>query len=422
MHDLKYVAENLDEIRARTEARRTSFDFAALETLLRERRESIQAFESARFAQNQASQQMKALKPGSDEFNALRGELREMATRVKELDEAAKAADAAAQAGLLGLPNRISDATPIGTSEADNPVVRTVGAPPALPFAARDHVELGEKLGILDLDTAGRVSGARFAFLRGAGARLERALINFMIDLHVSEHGYEEILAPHLVNADAMTGTGQLPKFEQDLFRTDDLYLIPTAEVPVTNYLRDTLLPSLDETIRFVGWTPCYRREAGSHGRDTRGLIRQHQFNKVELVKFCRPEVSEAEHESLVRDACRVLDRLELPYRVVELCSADIGFSAARCFDIEVWLPSQDRYREISSCSNFGSFQARRAQIRYRDGEGRAQHVHTLNGSGLAVGRTLVAILENFQEADGSVTIPDALRPWVGTDRLRPRD
>ncbi|MCB9534489.1 MAG: serine--tRNA ligase, partial [Myxococcales bacterium] len=290
-------------------------------------------------------------------------------------------------------------------------------------FEPADHVTVGERLGVLDFEAAGRVSGARFAFLRGQGARLERALINFMLDLHTREHGYEEVLPPLLVNADAMTGTGQLPKFEADLFKTQEpsLYLIPTAEVPVTNYYREQLLPELSAPIKMCAYTPCFRSEAGSHGRDTRGLIRQHQFNKVELVMFTRPEESEAAHAELTGHARRVLELLELPYRVAELCSADVGFSAARCFDLEVWLPSQGRYREISSCSNFRDFQARRAGIRFRDSEGRPTYVHTLNGSGLAVGRTLVALLENFQQADGTVTVPDALRPYFGADRLTAR-
>lgn len=418
MHDLKLVTENLEDLKRRTEARHSAFDFDRLEQQVRDRRDALRAFEQARADQNRASGAMKTLQPGSDAFNALRAELKDLAQRVKELDDKARSVEAELLANLLTLPNAISDHTPIGSSEDDNVERRSWGRPTQLGFPPVDHVDLGERLKIIDQEAAGRVSGARFSFLLGAGARLERALINFMLDLHTREHGYTEVMAPNLVNAASMTGTGQLPKFEQDLFKTDDLYLIPTAEVPVTNMLRDTLLPSLQQTLKYCAWTPCYRREAGSHGRDTRGLIRQHQFNKVELVKFCRPEDSEAEHELLVSDAERVLQRLELPYRVMELCSADIGFSALRCYDLEVWLPSQGRYREISSCSNFGSFQARRASIRYRDEEGRAQFVHTLNGSGLAVGRTLVAILENFQQSDGSVVIPDALRPYTGFDRI----
>lgn len=422
MLDLKFVADNLADLRRRTEARKTAFDFDRLEALIAARREAIQAFESARFEQNTASGAMKSLKPGSDDFNTLRAQLKDLATGVKEREELAKKVEAETLQYLLYLPNRISDQTPIGRGEDDNQVVRTWREPTVLPFPPIDHVDIGTNLGILDQEAAGRVSGARFSFLLGKGARLERALINFMLDLHTREHGYTEVMPPQLVNADAMTGTGQLPKFEQDLFKTDDLYLIPTAEVPVTNMLRETLLPELKQTLKYVAWTPCYRREAGSHGRDTRGLIRQHQFNKVELVKFTRPEDSHAEHELLVRDAETVLQRLELPYRVIELCSADISASAVRCYDLEVWLPSQQKYREISSCSNFESYQARRAQIRYRDAEGKAQFVHTLNGSGLAVGRTLVAILENFQSADGSVTIPDALRPYTGFDTIGPRE
>jgi len=420
MHDPKYILANLDDVKAKTAARQTTFDFDRLESLATARVEAAQRYDSLRFEQRQASGGMKTLKPGSDEFNALRAQLKEMSNEIKTLDEARKTYDAELHEHLLGLPNLPAPEVPVGASEDDNPVVRTWGEIPTLDFEAKDHVDLGEAHGILDQEAAGRVSGARFTFLRGRGARLERALIQFMLDMHTEKHGYEEMLPPFLVNADAMTGTGQLPKFEADLFKTaEGFYLIPTAEVPVTNYLRDTLLPELTGTMKFAAWTPCFRSEAGSHGRDTRGLIRQHQFNKVELVKFCRPEDSAAEHEALVGDAEAVLQALGLPYRVVELCTADLGFSAQRCYDIEVWLPSQDRFREISSCSNFGEFQARRAGIRFRDGEdGKPRFAHTLNGSGLAVGRTLVAVLENGQQADGSIVIPEALRPYTGFDRI----
>jgi seryl-tRNA synthetase len=420
MHDLRYVLDNLELVKTRTASRHIDWSFESMESLAERRRKAIFEFETTRAEQKRRSDAMRELKPGTEEFNGLRGELKGMADRIKDLEETRKAIEQELESMLLTLPNIVSDETPVGTSEEDNRVVRVVGTPRPIE-SPRDHVDLGESLGILDFEAAGKVAGARFAFLKGAGARLERALINFMLDLHTREHGYEEMLPPLLVNANAMLGTGQLPKFEEDLFKAGNYYLIPTAEVPVTNYLRETILPSLDATIRYVAYTPCFRSEAGSAGRDTRGLIRQHQFNKVELVKFCRPENSQAEHEALVRDACRVLDLLELPYRVLELCSADIGFGAKRCFDIEVWVPSQQKYREISSCSNFGDFQARRAQIRYRDEAGKAGFVHTLNGSGLAVGRTLVALLENGQQSDGSITLPAALVPYMGTDRIASR-
>lgn len=420
MHDLRYVLDNLDLVKTRTASRHIDWSFESMESLAERRRKAIFEFETTRADQKRRSDAMRELKPGTDEFNALRAELKGMADRIKDLEETRKSIEQELEGMLLTLPNIVSDETPVGESEEDNAVVRVVGTPRDIP-APRDHVDLGEALGILDFEAAGKVAGARFAFLKGAGARLERALINFMLDLHTRLHGYEEMMPPLLVNANAMLGTGQLPKFEEDLFKAGNYYLIPTAEVPVTNYLRETILPSLDETIRYVAYTPCFRSEAGSAGRDTRGLIRQHQFNKVELVKFCRPEDSQAEHEALVADACRVLDLLELPYRVLELCSADIGFGAKRCFDIEVWVPSQQKYREISSCSNFGEFQARRAQIRYRDESGKVAFVHTLNGSGLAVGRTLVALLENGQQPDGSIVLPAALVPYMGTDRISGR-
>ena len=318
---------------------------------------------------------------------------------------------------LLELPNAPHETTPEGQSAEENALVRVWGEKPAFEFEPRAHDELGESLGILDMKRAAKIAGARFALYRGAGARLERALINFMLDLHTNEHGYTEWLPPFMVNPEAMTGTGQLPKFEEDLFRVNDgkYYLIPTAEVPVTNIHREEILDGGDLPLKYTAYTPCFRSEAGSYGQDTRGLIRQHQFNKVELVKFSRPETSYEELESLTLDAENVLKLLGLHYRVVTLCAGDLGFSAAKTYDIEVWVPSQNTYREISSCSNFEDFQARRADIRYRPGAGdKPLFLHTLNGSGLAVGRTLVAILENFQRADGSVAIPEALRPYMG--------
>ena len=418
MHDLRFVIDNLELVKQRQAARHKEFDFDRLEQLASERKGAIQAFESLRAEQKSASGGMKSLKPGSEEFVALRTKLKEMSTRTKELEETRKQVEQAINDHLLLLPNLLDEVVPAGASEEDNPVVREGRAPADLDFEPKDHVDIGADLGIIDFEAAAKVTGARFVFLRGAASKLNRALIQFMLDLHTTEHGYEEVLPPFMVARHSMVGTGQLPKFEEDAFRADDYFLIPTAEVPVTNFYRDTLMEELPETIKFCAYTPCFRREAGSAGKDTRGMIRQHQFDKVELVKFCRPEDSEAEHAALVKDAETVLERLELPFRTVELCGGDVGFSARRCFDLEVWLPSQNRYREISSCSNFGDFQARRASIRFRNDDGKPTFAHTLNGSGLAVGRTLVALLENFQQADGSVAIPDALRPYTGFDRI----
>lgn len=418
MLDLRDVLENLDDVRRKTAARHTSFDFDKLEELASARRTAIHDYETLRAEQKRSSAEMKSLKPGSDEFNERRALLKEMSDTIKGHEERRREAEEQLHELLLTLPNLVAAEVPLGSCEDDNREVSRWGTPAAFDFEVRDHVALGESLGILDQEAAARAAGSRFSYLRGAGARLERALATMMLDIHTTEHGYEEFWTPYLLNRDALTGTGQLPKFEEDLFETGGFYLLPTAEVSLTNYYREQIIEDLDETLQMCAFTPCFRSEAGSHGRDTRGLIRQHQFDKVELVKICRPEASEAEHERLVREACTILERLELPYRVLELCSGDIGFSAKRCFDIEVWLPAQERYREISSCSNCGDFQARRAQIRYRDADGRPQFVHTLNGSGLAVGRTWLALLENYQNADGSVTIPDALRPYMGCDRI----
>ncbi len=420
MHDLRTLLENLDQAKILTANRHVDFDFAELERLGAERRDALTRFEALRAQQNVASGAMKGLKPGSDEFTATRNQLSEMKAEIKVLDEARKEVERTLEERLLALPNLLDERVPTGATEDDNVEVARVGTPAKPGFKVQDHVDLGEQLGVIDFEAATRVAGARFAFLRGAGAKLERALANMMLDIHTTEHGYEEMAPPYLVNADAMTGTGQLPKFEADLFKTSEpsFYMIPTAEVPLTNYYREQLLPAYDGPIKFCAYTPCFRSEAGSHGRDTRGLIRQHQFNKVELVQFVAADESEAAHHALVGHARAILDRLELPYRVLELCSADVGFSAARCYDLEVWVPSQNTYREISSCSNMRDFQARRAGIRYRDSDGKPQFFHTLNGSALALGRTLLAVLENFQQADGSVAIPDALRPYTGFDRI----
>ncbi|MGK2943914.1 MAG: serine--tRNA ligase, partial [Desulfuromonadales bacterium] len=343
--------------------------------------------------------------------------MKDVSVSIKELDEELRQVEDSLKGLLLTLPNLPDAQCPLGQSEEDNPEVRTWGEPTRLVFEPQAHWDLGEALDIIDFERATKITGSRFALIKGAGARLERALINFMLDTHTRGDKYTEVLPPLMVNRDTMTGTGQLPKFEADLFHLDepDYFLIPTAEVPVTNIFRDEILDGTQLPVCYAAYTPCFRKEAGAHGRDTRGLIRQHQFNKVELVKFTRPEDSDAELEKLLADAEGILQALQLPYRVIDLCTADIGFSAARTFDIEVWLPGQQAYREISSCSNFRDFQARRASIRFRREAGsKPEFVHTLNGSGLAVGRTLVAVLENYQQADGSVVVPEVLRPYMG--------
>jgi seryl-tRNA synthetase len=344
-------------------------------------------------------------------------DMREVSNRIRELDKSLAEAEEKIGAILLTIPNLPHESVPVGKDSSENPVVRKAGAPPEFIFEPKAHWDIGEGLGILDFARAAKITGARFPLYFGEGARLERALINFMLDLHTREHGYIEVLPPFVVNAASLTGTGQLPKFKEDLFKLEasDYYLIPTAEVPVTNIHRGEILEEAKLPIRYAAYTPCFRSEAGSHGKDTRGLIRQHQFNKVELVKFTKPETSYAELETLLSDAEAVLARLGLPYQVICLCTGDLGFSAAKTYDIEVWMPAQGVYREISSCSNFESFQSRRADIRYREkGKKGTELVHTLNGSGLAVGRTVAAILENYQRPDGSVTIPEALRPFMG--------
>lgn len=416
MHDLKYLRDNIDLAEARLAARGGAVDLSAFRDFDRRRRDLLGESETLKAEKNRVS----ALIGQTKDKSQVQGEIlrmKEVSARIKTLEDELKGVEEGLNQLLLTLPNLPHEECPPGASEADNREVSRWGTPKQFDFTPKPHWELGEGLGILDFERAGKITGSRFSLLSGAGARLERALINFMLDLHTGEHKYVEVLPPLMVNRDSMTGTGQLPKFEDDLFHLDspDYFLIPTAEVPVTNIHRDEILPGADLPLAYTAYTPCFRREAGSYGKDTRGLIRQHQFNKVELVKFVRPEDSDRELAALLGHAEEVLRRLQLPYRVVDLCTADLGFSAARTFDIEVWLPAQETYREISSCSNFRDFQARRAAIRFRREEGaRPELVHTLNGSGLAVGRTLVAILENYQEADGSVTIPEVLRPYMG--------
>lgn len=416
MLDIKVLRENIDEFEKRLATRGETVDLSVFSELDRRRRDLLGESEELKAEKNKVSTLIGKTKDKSQVQGEI-SRMKEVSARIKTLDEELDTVEDDIRNQLLTIPNLPDDDCPIGATEEDNTLLRTWGQPPKFDYEPQAHWDIGERLGILDFERAGKIAGARFCLSRGAGARLERALINFMLDLHTGEHKYVEILPPLMVNRASMTGTGQLPKFEDDLFHTEevDYFLIPTAEVPVTNIYREEIIPPGQLPIRYAAFTPCFRKEAGSHGRDTRGLIRQHQFNKVELVKFALPETSDLELSSLLADAEEVLQRLELPYRVVDLCTGDIGFSAARTFDIEVWLPAQQAYREISSCSNFRDFQARRAGIRFRREEGaKPEFAHTLNGSGLAVGRTLVAILENYQQSDGSVKIPEALRSYMG--------
>jgi seryl-tRNA synthetase len=416
MLDMKQIRENLEETEQRLRSRGGESYLDGFRALDDRRRTLLREGESLKALRNTVSDEIAKIKDKSQAQDKIL-EMREVSHRIKALDDELKTVDEDLQAFLLTVPNVPHQSTPAGASEHDNVLVRSWGEPKEFSFTAKPHWEVGEELGILDFECGAKLTGARFTLYRGAGARLERALINFMLDLHTGEHGYEEVLPPFLVNRDSMTGTGQLPKFEEDLFKTvdPDFFLIPTAEVPVTNIHRAEILKKSDLPIRYAAYTPCFRREAGSYGKDTRGLIRQHQFNKVELVKFTHPSESDQELEKLTADAEKVLQLLGLPYRVMLLCSGDIGFSAAKTYDIEVWLPGQSCYREISSCSTFGDFQARRASIRFREDEkSKPEFVHTINGSGLAVGRTLLAILENYQQEDGSVIVPEALRPYMG--------
>src|SRR5581483_10741787 len=419
MLDPAFVRDHVDEVRAALRKRGLDPDqaLAALAALEAERRRLIPDVEDLRRRQNQSGDEIARARRDGRDISALQEENRARAQRIKQLDAELEAVERRRHEALLLLPNLPHPSVPVGATAADNVEVRRRGKPRQFDFTPQPHWDLGPALGILDFERAARLSGARFSVLSGAGARLERALINFMLDLHTREHGYREVEPPFLVNAAALVGTGQLPKFEQDLFKIAgdwDLYLVPTAEVPLTNLHREEILDGRLLPIRYTAYTPCFRSEAGSYGQDVRGLIRQHQFDKVELVAICDPQTSYDELESLTHHAEQVLNRLELPYRTMALCTGDLGFAAAKTYDIEVWLPSQNTYREISSCSNTEAFQARRANIKFRPaGSGKAEFVHTLNGSGLAVGRTLIAILENYQQKDGSVAIPPVLRPYM---------
>jgi seryl-tRNA synthetase len=425
MLDLGFVRDHLSLVEERLRQRGMNpadvlEDFHAIDV---ERRAAITKSETLKATRNQATEEIAKLKKDKQDATALINQTKELREKISEAEKLAEEADARLRNILTGIPNLPDDSVPVGKSEADNVEVRRWGTPPQFDFTPKPHWELGEELGVLDLARAAKLTGARFAVYWDMGAKLERALMNFMLDLHTREHGYTEVLPPFMVNADSMYGTGQLPKFEADLFKVPhgdkDLYLIPTAEVPVTNLYRDETLDGARLPISLAAYTPCFRSEAGSYGKDVRGIIRQHQFQKVELVKFTKPEQSWEEHEKLTRNAEAVLQKLGLHYRTVALCTADLGFSAAKTYDIEVWLPGQGLFREISSCSNFTDFQARRANIRYRpEGGKKTELVHTLNGSGLAIGRTWVAIVENYQQADGSVLIPEALWPYIGSDRI----
>ncbi len=417
MLEIKYVRQNLPEVRQSLQKRGDTADLDTFSAAEEQRRQDLSAIEELRHSRNTVSEQIAKLKKNGQDAQPLVLEMREVSLRIKALEQSLAEQEQLVNEILIRLPNIPHPSVPVGKDESENQLVRRVGDPRVFDFTPRPHWTIGEDLKILDFERAAKIAGARFPLYFGAGARLERALINFMLDLHTGSHGYTEVLPPFLVNRKTMTGTGQLPKFAADLFKLQDweYYLIPTAEVPVTNIHQDEILDEDQLPICYTAYTPCFRSEAGSYGKDTRGLIRQHQFNKVEMVKFVTPETSYDELEKLLSDAETVLKQLDIPYRVVLLCSGDLGFSSAKTYDIEVWMPSQEKYREISSCSNFEGFQARRAGIRFRrKGKKGTEPVHTLNGSGLAVGRTVAAILENYQQADGTVDIPDVLRPYMG--------
>jgi seryl-tRNA synthetase len=428
MLDLSFVRDNLPLVEEKLRQRgmkpaEVLKNFAQIDA---QRRQAITSAETMKAQRNRATEEIAKLKKSGQDASALIAETKELREQVEELGKAAEEYETRLQQILAGIPNIPHPSVPVGKNAGDNVEVRRWGTLPTFDFAPKPHWEIGEQLGVLDLERAAKITGARFAVYWDLGARLERVLANFMLDLHTREHGYTEVLPPYMVNSESMYGTGQLPKFAADSFKVPhgdkDLWLIPTSEVPLTNLYRDEVLDAAQLPVSLTAYTPCFRSEAGSYGKDVRGIIRQHQFQKVEMVKFTRPEDSFEQLEKLTNNAEEVLQKLGLHYRVVALSTGDIGFSAAKTYDIEVWLPGQQLFREISSCSNFESFQARRANIRYRPvGKNKTEFVHTLNGSGLAVGRTWVAIVENYQQADGSVQIPEALRPYMGTDRLTPR-
>jgi len=428
MLDLNFVRDNIPKIEEMLRNRGMNPDAVLKDfrTIDAQRRQAIQSAETVRAERNRLSAEIPKMQKAGQDASQLIADAKEMRVQIQELEKASQEYDTSMSEVLVSIPNVPHESVPVGKSAEDNVEVRRWGAPPKFDFTPKPHWELGEQLRVLDLQRAVKVTGARFAVYWDQGAKLERALANFMLDVHTKEHGYTEVLPPYMVNSDSMYGTGQLPKFAADLFRVPhgdrDLWLIPTAEVPVTNLYRDEVLDNAKLPISLTAYTPCFRSEAGSYGKDVRGIIRQHQFQKVELVKFSRPEESYEQLEKLTHDAEEILQKLGLHYRVVVLCTSDMSFSSAKTYDLEVWLPGQQLFREISSCSNFESFQARRANIRYRqEDKKKSSFVHTLNGSGLAVGRTWLAILENYQQADGSIVVPEVLRPYMGTDRILSR-
>ena len=417
MLDIRYLRNNFEEVKEKLKYRGEDLeDFNNFGELDKRRREIIAEVENLKAKRNETSKQISQMKRDKKDASELINEMQQVGKTIKELDTELNEVEEKLQKLMLSIPNIPHESVPIGETEEDNVEVETWGTKTTFSFEPKPHWDLGTELDIIDFERAAKVTGSRFVFYKGLGARLERALINFMMDLHANEHGYVEMIPPYLVNRESLTGTGQLPKFEEDAFlvEQEDYFLIPTSEVPVTNYHRDEILTEAELPKKYVAYSANFRSEAGSAGRDTRGLIRQHQFNKVELVQFVKPEDSYDVLEQLTSHAEKVLQLLELPYRVMSMCTGDLGFTAAKKYDIEVWIPTQNVYREISSCSNFEDFQARRAGIRYRDENGKLRYVHTLNGSGLAVGRTLTAILENYQQEDGSVVIPKVLRPYMG--------
>ncbi len=416
MLDVKEVRQNFEQVKAKLEKRGQDYNLSKFLEMDKTRRALLQELEELQNKQNTVSKQVPVLKKEGKDTTEIMGEMKKLSDIIKDKEPAVKEIDAQMEEFLLNVPNTPNDSVPVGSSDADNLEMRKWGEPPVFSFEPKPHWDLGDALNILDPATAAKTTGARFTFYKGLGARLERAIMNFMLDTHVEKHGYTEVIPPIMVHKRSMYGTGQLPKFEEDMFKVagTEYYLIPTAEVPVTNMYREEILDGSKLTIKHCAYTPCFRAEAGSAGRDTRGLIRQHQFNKVELVKFTKQEDSYEELEKLTKDAESILQMLGLTYRVVKLCSGDLGFCSAMTYDIEVWMPSYNRYVEISSCSNFETFQARRANIRYKDSsKDKAKFVHTLNGSGLAIGRTTAAILENFQQEDGSIIIPEVLHKYM---------
>ena len=420
MLDVRYIRENVNEVKEALKKRNYEFPLADFLAIDEKRMAIMREVEELRNRRNVVSEEIGRLKREKADAGAQLEEMKTVADKIKALDEQLRAVEEETKTFVLTIPNIPHESVPVGKDETENTEIRRWGSPREFDFEPLNHWDIAEALDMIDFDRAAKIAGARFALMKGAGARLERALMNFMLDTNTSK-GYKEVFPPLIVNRESMTGTGQLPKFEMELFRIADpeFYLIPTAEVPVTNIHRDEILKETDLPLYYTAYTPCFRREAGSYGKDTRGLIRQHQFNKVELVKFVRPEDSYDELERLTDNAEDILRRLGLPYRVVALCTGDLGFSSAKTYDLEVWLPGQNKYREISSCSNFGDFQARRANIRFkREGKKGTEFVHTLNGSSLAIGRTVVAILENYQQKDGSILVPDALRQYMGIERI----